>query len=82
MFNGLCHCSVCLHPGKQLANNTRVYLPETHQLRTHANIISAAQQTLETGTVVDGIMELSLLATQLDLVVQCQLTLCMRVWKV
>ena len=68
MFNGLCGCSVCLHPGKQLANNARIYLPETHELRTHASVISAAQQTLETGTVVDGIMELSPLATQLDLV--------------
>ena len=67
-FNGLHGCSVCLHPGKRLSNNARVYLPETHLLRTHASIISAAQQALETGVAVDGIMQLSPLAAQLGLV--------------
>lgn len=37
-------------------------------LRTHASVISSAQQALETGAAVDGIMQLSPLAAQLDLV--------------
>ena len=67
-FNELHGCSVCLHPGKRLSNNARVYLPETHLLRTHASVISAAQQALETGVAVEGIRQLSPLAAQLDLV--------------
>ena len=49
-------------------NNARVYLPETHLLRTHASVISTAQEALETGAAVEGIMQLSPLAAQLDLV--------------
>ena len=67
-FNGLYGCSICFHPGNQLSNNARVYPPEEHVMRTHASVISAAQQTLETDTVVEGIMQLSPLASQLDLV--------------
>lgn len=67
-YNGLHGCSVCLHPGKRLSNNSNVYPPEPHEMRTHAGVISAAQQALETGTVVEGIMQLSPLASELNLV--------------
>ena len=60
--------SICLHPGHRLSNNARVYPPEEHVMRTHASVISAAQHTLETDTVAEGIMQLSPLASQFDLV--------------
>ena len=43
-FNREYGCSVCLHPGRRLHNNARVYLPnaEEHLERTHEAIVTAA----------------------------------------
>ena len=38
-FNGEYGCSVCLHPGKRLPNNARVYLPDTHSKNGSMNFI-------------------------------------------
>ena len=67
-FNGMFGCSVCLHPGKRLSNNARVYLPEEHLERTHATIVDFAEQAIEDGTPVYGVMGLSPLSNTLDLV--------------
>ena len=41
-FSGEFGCSYCIHPGKRLANNSRVYLPEIHPDRTDASVQAAA----------------------------------------
>lgn len=68
-FNGACGCSVCLHPGKRLPNNSRVYLPEVHVERTHDSIVQSGEQVIRDGISVDGVLGLSPLAGTLDLVV-------------
>ena len=67
-FNGQYGCSVCLHPGKRLSNNARVYLPETHPERTHNSVLVAARQAVETNSCVERMMGLSPLSDTLDLV--------------
>jgi hypothetical protein len=69
-FNGEFGCSVCIHPGRQLANGARVYLPDTvYPDRTHSEILSAARQVRSSNLAVTGIMKKSPLADNLDLVV-------------
>ena len=67
-FNGMYGCSVCLHPGKRLPNNSRVYLPEfTHLQRTHPQVISAASEAEKTNSCVQGIYGLSSFANTFDI---------------
>ena len=55
-YNGKYGCSVCLHPGKRLANNARVYLPDkVYPQRTHANVAAAASLVERTGSCVHGV---------------------------
>ena len=62
-------CSVCLHPGKRLQNNARVYLPDSSQIeRTHEGVLSDAIEAQRTKTCVNGILSISALADSLDLV--------------
>ena len=65
-FNGEFGCSVCLHPGKRLSNNSRVYLPDTYTERTHAGVLSAAWQAEHTKSSVQGIYGTSPLAYTTD----------------
>lgn len=67
-FNGEYGCSICLHPGKRLPNNARVYLPNLHPERTHDSVQAAATQAVETNSCVQGIMGPSPLSATLDLV--------------
>ena len=67
-FNGEFGCSVCLHPGKRLSNNSRVYLPDTYTERTHAGVLSAAWQAEHTKSSVQGIYGTSPLAYTTGLV--------------
>ena len=67
-FNGEFGCSVCLHPGKRLSNNSRVYLPDTYIERTHAGELSAVWQAEHTKSSVQGIYGTSPLACTTDLV--------------
>lgn len=57
-----------LPPEVRTNSNNIVLGAEAHVLQTHAGVISAARQTLETGATVEGIMQLSPLASELDLV--------------
>lgn len=39
-YNGEYGCSVCIHPGKRLPNNARVYLPDcVYAERTHNDVL-------------------------------------------
>lgn len=68
-FNGEYGCSVCLHPGKRLPNNARVYLPDTmYPERTHAEVKAAAVEAESTRSSVEGILGKSPLTPILDLV--------------
>lgn len=67
-FNGLHGCSVCLHPGKRLANNSRIYLPETHAERDHKQVVSSAKEASRTNSVIYGIKGVSPLASIIDIV--------------
>ncbi len=41
-LNGKYGCSVCLHPGKRLRNNSRVYVPDSSiQERNHQQVMSS-----------------------------------------
>ena len=51
-FNGQFGCSVCLHPGKRLPNNSRVYLPYVYAERTHSGVIAAAARAEITITLL------------------------------
>ena len=59
---------MCLHPGKRLSNNSRVYLPDTYTERTHARVLSAAWQAEHTKSSVQGIYGTSPRAYTTDLV--------------
>ena len=66
-FNGECGCSVCLHPGKQLSNNSRIYLPNTvYPDQTHSQILQAASEAVRSNTSVLGIYGQSPLANTVD----------------
>lgn len=67
-FNGKFGCSVCLHPGKRLSNNSRVYLPDTFTERTNAGVVSAGRQAEQTKLSVQGVYGISPLAFTIDLV--------------
>lgn len=68
-YNGKYGCSVCLHPGKRLSNNTRVYTPDSvHPERTHSQIVAAATRAEETNIPEKGIMGRCPLTPILDLV--------------
>ena len=66
--NGRYGCSVCEHPGKRLSNRANVYLPDTHQIRTHASVVLAAKEAEQKNEPVLGVKGLSPLNTTLDLV--------------
>lgn len=69
-FNGEFGCSVCLHPGKRLPNNARVYLPSAVYAETsHSQVISDTMEAEKTNTFVQGIIGLSSFASTFDLVV-------------
>ena len=61
-FNGKFGCSVCLHPGKRLPNNSRVYLPDKYPERFHSQVIADGE------AVVRGMYGVSPLAFMIDLV--------------
>jgi len=68
-FNGEYGCSVCLHPGKRLSNNARVYLPNhVYPERTHADVLAAAMEADSTRSCVQGIFRASPFASTLDVV--------------
>lgn len=67
-FNGEYGCFVCLHPGKCLSSNARIYLPELHSERTHDRVQAAATHVVESNSCVQGIMGPSPLSATLDLV--------------
>lgn len=69
-YNGEYGCQVCLHPGKRLSNNSRIYLPPCrYPERTHAQILTAAKLAQQKNKTVLGVNDLSPLASVLDLVV-------------
>ena len=68
-FNGEFGCTICLHPGKRLPNNSRVYSPTIYDDRTHSQIVSAAIKAERTSTFVQGIVGMSPFASIFDLVV-------------
>ena len=59
-FNGICGCPVCLHPGKRLSNNSRIYLPnEEHVRRTHEEMCDIAIEVERTCISQQGILNSS-----------------------
>ena len=69
LYNGKYGCSVCLHPGKRLANNARVYLPnKVYPQRTHANVAAAASLVERTGSCVHGVFSTLPFMSTLDIV--------------
>ena len=68
-LNGEYGSSVCLHPGKRLSNNARVYLPNhVYPERTHADVLAAAMEADSTRSCVQGIFRASPFASTLDVV--------------
>lgn len=67
-YNGQFGCSVCLHPGKRLPNNSRVYLPDAYVERTHSQVIAAASEAERTNSSVQGVYGMSPLASTIDMV--------------
>lgn len=67
-YNGEYGCSVCLHPGKRLANNARVYLPGVYSQRTHEQVIAYGIEAQREHSCVKGVVGISPLASTLDLV--------------
>ena len=68
-FNGEYGCSVCIHPGKRLPNNSRIYLPDTvYPERTHTDIEAAAIKAQNSNTSVQGVNGISPLSSIMDLV--------------
>ena len=68
-FNGEYGCNVCVHPGKQLGNGSRVYLPETdNPMRTNASILHDAQSAEINNQSVNGVKGVSPLSSFIDLV--------------
>ena len=66
-FNGKYGCSVCLHPGKYISHR-RIYPPRKTSMRTHDQMISFGQETIECGKPKKGVKCISSLADYLDLV--------------
>ncbi len=68
-LNGKYGCSVCLHPGKRLWNNSRVYVPDSSiQERNHQQVIRNAMEAERTKTCINGMYGVSSLAHTFDLV--------------
>lgn len=67
-FNGEYGCSVCIHPGKRLPNNARVYLPGSYAERTHDEVLAAASEAERSKSCVQGILSTSPFASTLDMV--------------
>lgn len=68
-YNGKFGCSVCLHPGKRLPNNARIYLPDAvYSERTHEAVIAAAEEAERTDSCIEGIYSMSPFASTLDMV--------------
>ncbi len=68
-YNGEYGCSVCLHPGKRLPNNARVYLPNyVYPERTHAQVVATAVEAERTNSCIQGIISTSPFAYTLDMV--------------
>lgn len=68
-YNGEYGCSVCLHPGKRLPNNARVYLPNhVYAERTHAQVVAAGIEAERSNICVQGVFAVSPLASILDMV--------------
>ena len=68
-FSGEYGCSVCLHPGKRLSNNARVYLPNSvYPERTHAQVIATAVEVERTCSCIQGVVGTSPLASTVDIV--------------
>lgn len=67
-FNGEYGCAVCIHPGKRLPNNSRIYLPDSHAERTHRDILTAASEAERDNSCVQGIYSTSPFASTLDMV--------------
>lgn len=68
-FNGEYGCSVCLHPGRRLPNNARVYLPGTqYPERTHAEVVAFGRQAESTNSCIQGILGVSPFSSTLDMV--------------
>ena len=70
-FNGTCGCPVCLHPGKRLPNNARIYLPDQEYMRrTHEEMCDIAMAVESSGISEQGILTSSPLSliTGFDLI--------------
>ena len=68
-FNGEYGCSVCLHPGKRLSNNSRIYLPnQSFAEKTHQQVLADARMAEKTKKSVHGIFGTSPLASIIDVV--------------
>lgn len=68
-FNGEHGCSVCLHPGKRLPNNARIFLPSpAYPERTHAQVVAAGAEAERTDSCIQGIRGISPLASVFDIV--------------
>lgn len=60
---------MCLHPGRRLSNNARVYMPDCmYPERTHSGVITAANQAEGSNSCVHGVFKTSPLASVLNLV--------------
>ena len=68
-YNGKYGCSVCLHPGVRLPNNSRIYPPsQEYEERTHSNVLACAKMAERENCSVLGVYGMSPLASNLDLV--------------
>ena len=67
-YNGEYGCSVCLHPGKRLPNNARVYLPRVHPERTHEQVMAYGVEAERESSCIKGVLGISPLSSVLDLV--------------
>ena len=54
-YNGKYGCSVCMHPGFRLPNNSRIYLPCPYIERTHATVMENAATAEENEKADKGI---------------------------
>lgn len=67
-FNGEFGCPTCYHPGRRLANNSRIYLPGTYTERTHSNYMTDTRNAELQKSPVRGIFCRPPIACTLDIV--------------
>lgn len=67
-YNGKYGCSVYIHPGFWLPNNSQIYIPRHYRERTHANVMLNAATAEKNGVVDKSIIGTSPLASVMDLV--------------